>query len=423
MQNTASIFLHPLSAQLLVTSVRSVRTKVRSARTDVSKRQNNWIAEKRCCILQQPLKLREAMADMNQYGCVLLKGGKSSRMGGNDKSQLLYKGKSFEERIKKELMQLELPLFMSEAKKSGDSQVISDLIQGAGPLGGIYSCLKVTGLSGLFFVSCDMPLFHAYLGKRAVEEAEKEEDLDAVIWQTRDGRVHPVCGWYSFRCLPVLEKQLMEKNGKVRDLLGKLKVKILETGKEHVPDLWFSNVNTPMALSSLTDIKPSVFAVSGKKNTGKTTLTEALVKEFSGRGLKVAVIKHDGHDFTPDVPGTDSYRHKAAGACGTVVYSDQRFCLAKEEKEHHAEDFFPYFNDADLILLEGMKDSVYPKLEVMRREVSEKSVCRTETIKAYVTDFLPEEKPGFHMESLADCPVFDFHDIDAIMEIVLTEHI
>ena len=70
-----------------------------------------------------------------------------------------------------------------------------------------------------------------------------------------------------------------------------------------------------------------------------------------------------------------------------------------------------------------MKDSGYPKLEVMRREVSEKSVCRTETIIAYVTDFLPEEKPGFHMESLADCPVFDFHDIDAIMEIVLTEHI
>lgn len=55
LQNTASIFLHPLSAQLLVTSVRSVRTKVRSARTDVSKRQNNWIAEKGCCILQQPL--------------------------------------------------------------------------------------------------------------------------------------------------------------------------------------------------------------------------------------------------------------------------------------------------------------------------------------------------------------------------------
>ena len=37
---------------------------------------------------------------MEQYGCVLLKGGKSSRMGGSDKAKLLYRGKSFEERIK-----------------------------------------------------------------------------------------------------------------------------------------------------------------------------------------------------------------------------------------------------------------------------------------------------------------------------------
>ena len=36
-----------------------------------------------------------------------------------------------------------------------------------------------------------------------------------------------------------------------------------------------------------------------KENTGQTTLTETLVREFSVRGLKVAVIKHDGHDFVP----------------------------------------------------------------------------------------------------------------------------
>lgn len=157
---------------------------------------------------------------MEQYGCVLLKGGKSSRMGGSDKAKLLYRGKSFEERIKGELEQLGLPVFVSEAKKSPDPRAIPDLIPEAGPLGGIYSCLKQTGLDGLFFVSCDMPLFASYLGKRALMEAG--DKWDAVIWKTRDGRIHPVCGWYSARCLPVLEKQLLEKNGKVRDLLGKL---------------------------------------------------------------------------------------------------------------------------------------------------------------------------------------------------------
>ena len=107
---------------------------------------------------------------MEQYGCVLLKGGKSSRMGGSDKAKLLYRGKSFEERIKGELEQLGLPVFVSEAKKSPDPRAIPDLIPEAGPLGGIYSCLKQTGLDGLFFVSCDMPLFASYLGKRALME-------------------------------------------------------------------------------------------------------------------------------------------------------------------------------------------------------------------------------------------------------------
>ena len=116
-------------------------------------------------------------------------------------------------------------------------------------------------------------------------------------------------------------------------------MRILDTEKEHIPDTWFMNINRPEAYEALEDRKrPAVLAVSGSKNTGKTTLTEALVRELSKRGVKVAVIKHDGHDFTPDVPGTDSHRMKAAGAFGTVVYSEKRFCVVKEETKQ-AEDF------------------------------------------------------------------------------------
>lgn len=47
-------------------------------------------------------------------------------------------------------------------------------------------------------------------------------------------------------------------------------------------------------------------------------------------------------------------------------------------------------------------------------------MCKKETVKAYVTDFLPGEIPGFEKESLADCPVYDFNDLDTILETVLT---
>ena len=41
--------------------------------------------------------------------------------------------------------------------------------------------------------------------------------------------------------------------------------------------------------------KPFVAAISGIKNSGKTTFLEHLVPVLRARGLRVAVIKHDGH--------------------------------------------------------------------------------------------------------------------------------
>ncbi|MDO4266237.1 MAG: molybdopterin-guanine dinucleotide biosynthesis protein B [Eubacteriales bacterium] len=116
---------------------------------------------------------------------------------------------------------------------------------------------------------------------------------------------------------------------------------------------------------------PVFFAVSGYKNSGKTTLLEKLVARLSAEGIKTACIKHDGHDFVPDVPGTDSDRLRRAGAYGTAVFSTKRFMAAKETEQITERELAALFPEADLILLEGFKDSAYPKY-----------VCR-----------YPEEKP------------------------------
>lgn len=108
-------------------------------------------------------------------------------------------------------------------------------------------------------------------------------------------------------------------------------------------------------------MNPFVFAVSGYKNTGKTTVITRLVPELTRRGYRVAVIKHDGHDFTPDVPGTDSYRHREAGAYGTAVYSDDRFMVTKTWSHTDVDFLIPMFPEADIILIEGLKNSDYPK--------------------------------------------------------------
>ena len=121
--------------------------------------------------------------------------------------------------------------------------------------------------------------------------------------------------------------------------------------------------------------QPAVLAVSGAHNSGKTTLLEKLIPVLRSRGLKVGVIKHDGHDFTPDVPGTDSYRLREAGAEGVAVYSGQRY-LVTELLHLTEQDLLALFerHGYDLVLMEGYKSSGWPKIEVVRKAISETPV-------------------------------------------------
>ena len=115
-----------------------------------------------------------------------------------------------------------------------------------------------------------------------------------------------------------------------------------------------------MDLSALKS-KPLIYAVSGYKNSGKTTLISKLLPLLVQRGRKVAVIKHDGHDFVGDVPGTDTYRHQQAGAYGTAIFSQGHFMVNKHCDHVTEKDLIALFPEADIILLEGFKKGDYPR--------------------------------------------------------------
>lgn len=106
---------------------------------------------------------------------------------------------------------------------------------------------------------------------------------------------------------------------------------------------------------------PFIYAISGYKNSGKTTLLEQLIPALSKKGYQVAVVKHDGHDFSCDIPETDSYRHKQAGAFGVAVFSSKRIFITREYSDPNEQMLFKAFPDADVILIEGLKHSTYPK--------------------------------------------------------------
>ncbi|NLY45724.1 MAG: molybdopterin-guanine dinucleotide biosynthesis protein B [Tissierella sp.] len=129
-----------------------------------------------------------------------------------------------------------------------------------------------------------------------------------------------------------------------------------------------------------------VIAISGIKNSGKTTLITALIPLLKDRGLKVATIKHDGHDFDPDVEGTDSYSHRKSGAYGVGIFSKNKWMVIKEEKNVHISNLIQQFPEADLIILEGFKNSDFPKVEIVRSEISLLPISNSQTVIAYISD-------------------------------------
>lgn len=115
--------------------------------------------------------------------------------------------------------------------------------------------------------------------------------------------------------------------------------------------------------------RPPVLGIAGWKNSGKTTLTERLIAELTRRGLRVASIKHAHHSFDVDHEGTDSARHRAAGAREVAIISNVRIAHIRElkgEAEPALDDMLGYFAPCDLVLVEGYKRVAIEKIEVRR---------------------------------------------------------
>ena len=107
-----------------------------------------------------------------------------------------------------------------------------------------------------------------------------------------------------------------------------------------------------------------VFGVTGWKNSGKTTLVERLVAEFVRRGFTVATVKHDHHAVDVDQPGTDSFRHRAAGAIEVALVGGARFAIMREQAEPTLDEVLARLAPADIVLIEGYKREAHLKIEV-----------------------------------------------------------
>ena len=121
--------------------------------------------------------------------------------------------------------------------------------------------------------------------------------------------------------------------------------------------------------------------------------------------------------------GMVSFVFFLAGAYGTVVFSEHKFMVVKKQPEDARAEQMPpeqlasWFPEADLILLEGFKDSGYPKLELIRGANSLDCVCRGRNLRAVVTDLAPGAVKGLP----EGVPVFGLEDVESIAEFILKD--
>lgn len=118
--------------------------------------------------------------------------------------------------------------------------------------------------------------------------------------------------------------------------------------------------------------EPRLLGITGYKNSGKTTLVERLVEEFTKRGLSVSTIKHAHHTFDIDHKGRDSYRHRKAGAREVAVISRNQWAVIRDmhdEPEPPLEEIVAKMTPCDLVIVEGYKRDRHPKIEARNLEL------------------------------------------------------
>jgi len=147
-----------------------------------------------------------------------------------------------------------------------------------------------------------------------------------------------------------------------------------------------------------------VLAIVGFSNSGKTTLIEKLISMLSAQGLRVCSIKHSHHQVELDRQGKDSWRHKHAGAQGTILLGPEQMMLVQDVQQALTPQKIAdmYFPDADLVLVEGFASMPCDKIEVVRAARSTQLCCQPDSLLAVVTDVpeLPVQLPNFALNDV-----------------------
>lgn len=133
-----------------------------------------------------------------------------------------------------------------------------------------------------------------------------------------------------------------------------------------------------------------LIGLAGWSGAGKTTLLVKVIPILIARGISIATVKHAHHAFEIDVPGKDSFEQRRAGAGQVLVASSGRYALIKEHRgaqEPPLGDLLRKLDPCDLVIVEGFKAYVHPKVAVHRAANGKPPITdAARNIKALIAD-------------------------------------
>lgn len=162
---------------------------------------------------------------------------------------------------------------------------------------------------------------------------------------------------------------------------------------------------------------PLVIQIVGFKNSGKTTLIERLISSLTGFGFQIGTIKHDAHNqFDIDHPGTDTWRHRKAGAHVTAITSAHHTAVMTGNSSS-LQDLLQMMTTMDLVFVEGFKHEQHSKIVILKDKEDEKLIRQLDHVIAVAAwaDEMEFDEPDIEV------PVFSVNDIDNISTWIMKE--
>jgi molybdopterin-guanine dinucleotide biosynthesis protein B len=132
-----------------------------------------------------------------------------------------------------------------------------------------------------------------------------------------------------------------------------------------------------------------IISITGRSGSGKTTLIERLIAHYNSIGENVSVLKSMRHDFETDPAGKDTYRYRESGARASLITNGKKFSLISgigSSDENPTALAMRYFNESDIIIIEGFKQGSLKKIEVIGDSVENPLFMEDAGIKILVTD-------------------------------------